>query len=452
MDCRTPPPRHRPAPLIRWLLLLLALPLLGGTAPPAQPDLPAGRYRVAGVASGAARNTVADTGAAIDWAGPAEVVVSADARAASRLAALGFALRRLPEPRLAVDPAYHSYEAMVDEVRRVAAAHPQLVQLSSIGSSYEGRDLLLARVAGPGGPAGERPEALLVGHYHAREHLTVEMLLAALHLLADSYGQPGQQRITGLLDQRVVWLVFDLNPDGGVFDTAAGTYQIWRKNREPSGCPFESSEGSGRGTDLNRNHSYGWGRRGSSDYVCAETYRGPAPASAPEVAALERFVRGRVVGGVQRITVAASFHTYGELILWPYGYTDAPLPPDMDPDDHAALVALGQAMARANRYRAMQASQLYTTSGDFGDWAYGEQRIFAYTFEMYPAGFDGTLDGFYPPGAVIQRETARNAEALLLLLEQAACPYLAAGAAERRCVGSARFRTPQLVWLPSVAR
>lgn len=445
-----PPPPHTPS-ATRWLLLL-ALLLLGSTAPPEQPALPAGRYRVAGVSGSAARNTVTASGAAIDWAGPAEVLVSADARAASRLAALGFALQPLPPAPLAVDPAFHTYAGMLAEVQRVAAKRPALVQLSSIGSSYEGRDLLLARVAGPGGPAGERPEALLVGHYHAREHLTVEMLLAALHLLADNYGQPGQERITRLLDQRVVWLVFDLNPDGGVFDTATGTYQSWRKNREPNDCLFDSSSGTGRGTDPNRNHSYGWGRPGSSDDACSEIYRGPAPASAPEVAALERFVRGRVVGGVQRITVAVSFHTYGERILWPYGYTDAALPPDMEPDDYAALAAMGQAMARTNGYQAMQSSQLYTTSGDFADWAYGEQRIFAYTFEMYPADFNGSLSGFYPPGSVIARETARNSQALLLLLEQAACPYLAAGTAQRHCRNSARFRPPQLVWLPSVAR
>ena len=429
----SPAPRFRLQ--IRWLLLISTL-LLGAAAPPARPD-----------------RTLVSAGAAID---------QLDARQAERGAAAGVtgglalrgSMRHTPPPPqpISVDPAYHTYAGMVAEVQRVAAAHPGLVQLGSIGSSYEGRALLLARVAGPRAAGAVRPEALLVSHYHAREHLTVEMMLAALHLLADRYGQPGQERITRLLDQRVVWLVFDLNPDGGEFDIAEGSYRGLRKNREPNLCPSDGEGGPGQGTDLNRNHSYRWGGVASSDDPCSVVYRGPAPASAPEVAALERFVRGRVIDGVQRITVALSFHTYGEMVLWPYGYTREELPPDMDPDDHAAFVALGRAMAATNNYTPSQAHHFNPTSGDFNDWAYGEQRIFAYTFELYPPDFPQGLDAFYPPGSVIQRETARNFEALLYLLEQAACPYLASGGAERHCVGSARFRPPQRVWLPNVAR
>src|SRR5690606_37321069 len=76
------------------------------------------------------------------------------------------------------------------------------------------------------------------------------------------------------------------------------------------------------GTDLNRNWGYKWGCcGGASDNPSSETYRGSAPFSAPETAALRDFVNSRVVDGTQQIKAAIDFHTYSELVLWPFGHT-----------------------------------------------------------------------------------------------------------------------------------
>ena len=100
----------------------------------------------------------------------------------------------------------------------------------------------------------------------------------------------------------------------------------------------------------------------------------------------------RRVGGRQQIKTAITFHTAGEQILWPYGYTKTDVPCDMTADDHAALVALGRKMAATNGYTAMQSSSLYVTDGDEIDWAYGVEHIFMYTFELYPSHSQGQLD------------------------------------------------------------
>ena len=91
------------------------------------------------------------------------------------------------------------------------------------------------------------------------------------------------------------------------------------------------------------------------------------------------------IGGRQQIKTAITFHTAGEQILWPYGYTKTDVPSDMTTDDHAALVALGRKMAATNGYTPMQSSSLYVTDGDEIDWAYGHEHIFMYTFELYPS-------------------------------------------------------------------
>jgi hypothetical protein len=88
-------------------------------------------------------------------------------------------------------------------------------------------------------------------------------------------------------------------------------------------------------------------------------------------------------------------------------------------------------MAATNGYVAKQSSAMYPTDGDMIDWMYGRQRIFSYTFELYPKG-GGTPKQHYPPDEVIGRETRRNHDAVLLLLARAACPYAAIGAVSAR--------------------
>ena len=84
------------------------------------------------------------------------------------------------------DAGYHSYPEMVEHIRQVAAAHPDIVRLFSIGQSHEGRELWAAEVTDqPGTDEGE-PEFLFDGLHHAREHLSAEMALSILDLLAAS--------------------------------------------------------------------------------------------------------------------------------------------------------------------------------------------------------------------------------------------------------------------------
>ena len=142
----------------------------------------------------------------------------------------------------------------------------------------------------------------------------------------------------------------------------------------------------------------------------------------------------RRVGGRQQIKTAITFHTAGEQILWPYGYTKTDIPSDMTTDDHAALVALGRKMAATNGYTAMQSSSLYVTDGDEIDWAYGVEHIFMYTFELYPSHSQVSSNArFYPRDEVIAPQTERNKAAILMLIEAAGCPYSATGTAKANC-------------------
>lgn len=426
---------HLPVIVLILVLLPAGLPAgVSGQAPtpgavtaPISPveGYDAGLYRVSNVVTREDRTAVARTGAAIEEIGANYVIVRAAQQEASQIAKLGYPIEAELETMdfPAADAAYHNYAEMTAEIQQVAADHPNLVSYFSIGQSYEGRELWAAKISDNVAVDEDEPEVLFIGLHHAREHLTVEMTLYILNLLTGQYGNDNQ--VTDLVNSREIYVIFNVNPDGGEYDIATGSYRSWRKNRQPN------SGSSYVGTDLNRNYGYKWGCcGGSSGYPFSETYRGSAAFSAPEMARVRDFITSRVVGGEQQIKASVTFHTYAELILWPYGYTYTDVPADMTLDDRSVFVAMGQAMAATNGYTAQQSSDLYITDGSYDDWAYGAHRIFAYTFEMYPTT---SSPGFYPPASVIDRETSRNEQAVRYVIQQADCPYRSIGKAGQYC-------------------
>ncbi|WP_230879586.1 M14 family zinc carboxypeptidase [Planomonospora sp. ID67723] len=401
-----------------------------GVGSSAEPP-PNSQYTVEGPRGPQQRSAIAATGAAIDEVDHASVVVTATEAEVEAIKKLGFTVTKItrslsPDAGALdfppADSAYHNYAEMTAAVNRIVADHPTIARKISYGTSYEGRDLMAIKISDNVATDENEPEVLFTHHQHAREHLTVEMALYIMNMLTDGYG--GDSRITNLVNGREIWIMPDLNPDGGEFDIATGSYRSWRKNRQPN------AGSSAVGTDMNRNWAYNWGCcGGSSGSASSDTYRGPSAESAPEVRAVANWVRSRVVGGVQQLKAHIDWHTYGELILWPYGYTYNDTAPGLTQDDRDAHATLGQNMASTNGYTPQQASDLYITDGSIDDWMWGAHKIFSYTFEMYPTG----SPGFYPPDEQIGPQTARNREAVLRFLEYSDCVYRIIGKEPQYC-------------------
>ncbi|MFD6988204.1 M14 family metallopeptidase [Streptomyces sp. NPDC059943] len=446
MRLRVREARWKAATLAAMLALAVAVPFTAEAAPPdpkAAPESPVAadkrvrQYEIPGVADVVGRTALASSGVSVDEAGERSTVVSATDTQAQRLRAEGYRLDVLPGPPArtngkAVEPfdfpsadsRYHNYAEMTAEINQRIAARPNLISKRVIGKSYQGRDIIAVKISDNVATDENEPEVLFTHHQHAREHLTVEMALYLIRELGDTYGT--DSRVTNAVNNREIWIVPDVNPDGGEYDIATGSYRSWRLNRQPN------SGSSAIGTDLNRNWAFQWGCcGGSSGTPGSETYRGPRAESAPEVKVVADFARSRVVGGKQQLKAAIDFHTYSELVLWPYGYTRADTAPGMTIDDRNAFAAVGGKMAASNGYTAEQASDLYITDGSIDDWLWGNQKIFAYTFEMYPGSAGG--GGFYPPDEVIERETSRNRDAVLQLLENADCMYRSIGKESQYC-------------------
>nr|WP_246257735.1 M14 family metallopeptidase [Amycolatopsis anabasis] len=388
------------------------------TTAPATGAQPAGAqaqqniYEVLGTNSPQLRTQVANTGVDVLEAGTSTVVI-ANAQQLATLRSLGFTVesrgafqRPLDQPGAvaadfpAGDEGYHTYAEVTAELQKAVSDHAGLATLSSVGKSYEGRELNLLKISDNAGTDENEPEVLFTCNQHAREHLTTEMCLRIVNRFTDGYANNAS--IKQMVDTHEIWVIPNVNPDGSEYDISGGRYHMWRKNRQ------------GQGTDPNRNWGFQWGCcGGSSGSPSSETYRGPSAFSAPETRAVSNWVNSRRVGGAQQIKSHIDFHTYSELVLWPYGYTYNDTAPGMTAAEAKRFQDLGRQMAATNNYTPEQSSDLYITDGSVNDWMWGNHKILSYTFEMYPRGSN---PGFYPPDEVIGRETTRNDRAVDLII------------------------------------
>src|SRR5262249_34843569 len=151
---------------------------------------------------------------------------------------------------------------------------------------------------------------------------------------------------TYLLDQRVIYLVPLVNPDGyavneSLYTASGGTaFGFWRKNVRDNNNnhKFDTSKD---GVDINRNFGFrcGYDNNGSSNSQSAEDYRGPSAFSEPETRA-QRDVILRLLP-----RTGLSFHSYSDLLFHPWVYTETPAP------DVTALHEWSDRMTRDNAYQ-----------------------------------------------------------------------------------------------------
>ena len=216
---------------------------------------------------------------------------------------------------------FHSYTELTTEIANVAAAHPDIVKVFSIGKSYKGRELWAVKVSDNVGVDETEPEVLFDGSHHSDEHMGVEMTLHIFHWLVDGYGVgpadhehrqqprdlhrlPGQPRRGRVRHPRRPLLVLAEEPpaDAGLDGD---------RDRPQSQLRLPAGASGGR----------------TSANPLAITYHGPRPFSSPETRAMRDFLASRVVNGRQQIRMAISFHELGRLVMWPYGYTQKTSPP-----------------------------------------------------------------------------------------------------------------------------
>lgn len=304
------------------------------------------------------------------------------------------------------DSAYHNYNEVVDAMNLLVRENSDVAELFTLGSTVQGTTILGVRISTNLPTANTKPGIFFVGGHHAREHLSVEMPLRFMQNFLKDY-RAGNPRIVRMVEGREIHIVPALNPDGLDYDIEGGRYKSWRKNRR-------QNSNNTFGVDLNRNYGFKWGTGGSSSNPSSDTFKGPTPFSEPETTGIKNYLEAR-----KNISIVLSFHTFSELILFPWGHKNASIENDQDRRVHEVMA---QTMSGWNRYTPQRSSDLYIASGDLTDWSYGALKMISFTFELDPADM-WSGGGFYPGAGVIPGVVQKNTEPCLYLIEHADNPY-----------------------------
>jgi len=284
-----------------------------------------------------------------------------------------YAVEAAPAPLAAaaggINGDYHSYGELEAGIEALAAAHPKIVRIVTIGTSLEGRRIDAVRIGSDAPGDGPKAEILILGCHHAREWISVEVPFRLAERLAAGYG--GDPAIREIVDRCTFWIVPLINPDG--LEYSINVYRYWRKNRRAN------PDGS-FGVDLNRNYGYEWGfdDAGSSPEPGSEVFRGEGPFSEPETRAVRDFFLGRNIGAL------ISFHSFTQAILYPWGFERRPTDKDELFRDLANRMASRIAAVHGRSYAVGRAAGRYTTNGDATDWAFGVSGVPAFTIELPP--------------------------------------------------------------------
>ncbi|HOO96678.1 MAG TPA: M14 family metallopeptidase [Caldisericia bacterium] len=284
---------------------------------------------------------------------------------------------------------FHTYEEVVSTLTFLSEEYPDRCGLRVVGTSYEGHPIPALRFSLDN---TYKPAFLIMGCHHAREWMSVEIPMALCDVL--SKNPENNPDIDRWLSEYEIWVIPMLNPDGHIYSVEED--RMWRKNRKV----FTSTIG----VDLNRNYSHMWSKMGSSDNGSSEVYRGKEAFSENETQIIRDLAKQIPFIG------CISYHTYGDLVLYPWAYSYERVycediladiaynmakvagPPD-DNDRKSSTAKYAQELD----YLPMKGSDLYPTAGECGDYLFSTHGIAGFTVEI-----GNKANDFIPPDTLIE--------------------------------------------------
>jgi murein tripeptide amidase MpaA len=335
---------------------------------------------------------------------------------------------------------YYRYAELTEILKGFAAEHPGLVQLESIGKSYEGRDIWVATVTnGEMGAAQEKPALWVDGNIHASEVSPSSTCLYLIHHLVTGYGSDPE--ISRCLDTRTFYVCPRLNPDGAEL-ALADRPKIIRSSTRPypydeeplGGLVQEDMDGDGRMLMMRIPDPHGpWkvcpeeprllvprdpAETGGEYYRLLPEGRiedydgaliqiqpkkegldlnrnfpvawrqeyeqkgaGPFPTSEPEIHTVVQFIAGH-----PNITGGVAFHTYSGVLLRAYGdRSDEELPAE-DLWTYEKIGAKGTEITgypAISVYHDFRYHPRQVITGVSNDWLYDQMGVFGWVVELW---------------------------------------------------------------------
>lgn len=332
---------------------------------------------------------------------------------------------------------YYNHSGITEICKKLAAAHPDLIKLGSIGKSYQGREMWVLTVTDfKKGKPEEKPGFYMDGNIHSNEIQGTEMALYTAWYLAESFASV--DFIKELLADKVFYIVPTINPDArdhymkepntpnsprsGVIpvdndrdglvnedgftdlDGNGHITQMIRKSvtgrykKDPNdprrlvqvkvdeigeyeilGSEGVDKDGDGRvGEDgtgyYDPNRDWAW--KWQPNYIQNGAFK--YPFSLPENRNVRDFVMAR-----PNIAGAQSFHNSGGMLLrGPGAEEDASTYNAEDSRIYDAIGKKGEMLIPGYRYMIVY-KDLYTAWGGELDWFYGGRGIYTFSNELY---------------------------------------------------------------------
>lgn len=333
---------------------------------------------------------------------------------------------------------YYTAEGLETLAKKLAAAHPDLISVQSIGTSYEGRDLWCMTVTDQStGSDLEKPGFFIDGNIHSNEVQGSEIAIYTAWYLAESFGQ--NDFITNLLKEKVFYIVPTINPDArNAYMKGDNTANTPRSGMIPIDDDrdgmydedgYDDLNGDGEITQMRRRSPYGdyiidpqnpnrmirvtgdqrgtheiigtegidndgdgqinedrvggyydpnrnWGWNWQPEYIQRGSHH--YPFSIPENRAVMEFVMDH-----PNIAGAQSYHNTGGMLLrGPGAEEDRPTYSRRDVQVYDQLGELGESLIPGYRYLVVW-DDLYSVFGGELDWFHGGRGIFTFTNELY---------------------------------------------------------------------
>ncbi len=311
---------------------------------------------------------------------------------------------------------YRTYEDLLLELQQIETNYPGICKLYDIGdtrgkeyanggnSNYDNynHESWALKVSDNVATEEDEPCIYYFGVHHAREPISLEVAMYILNHILSNYGTDPD--ITYDVNNKQIWFVPLVNPNG--HKIVLDELDVWqRKNIADNDGDGQIDVYHADGVDPNRNYAWEWGGGGSSGDPGNEVYRGPSPFSEPETQAIrDLMMNHHFIAGI-------TYHSHGELVLYPNGYSSGATARDHDAlEDLAVNLATNIPGLYGGNYTPEEGWQLYPADGVTDDYAYGQHGIFSFTIEL------GEV--FIPPAGDIPTICQDNLQAAMILLDR----------------------------------
>lgn len=312
-----------------------------------------------------------------------------------------FSFQKVMEKNMTINgllPGYLTYNAMKQKLENLVKQYPDIASLNDVGDTWEkstgkspDNDIWNLNISGKK-TKDNKTAVLFLGGMHARELAPPEIMVKLIEHLLSQYGK--DPAITNLVDTTDINIIPMVNVDG-------------RKVVE-NGDNWHRKNTHGTGVDLNRNFDAYWNYQGldvPSSWLNdlkdpnGQAYSGTSPASEPETKALQNFMK------TKKFNMVLDMHAYGEMFMWPVGYTKEPTP-------HNELFKnmYNNSFKKIGYKGGSPATLLYPTTGTTIDYPYVKHKIIGLGMEV------GT--SFRPSSAELEQMWTQLRPNLIYLLNQ----------------------------------